>query len=92
MRGEDNHDKNERILDRCRGGQEVVVQTVNSNGGHVMPTISADEFKGAQAQKDNGGGGTAFIRSFNFELYVSPSEEVIGALCARRCSDWMVYK
>lgn len=56
MRGEDNHDKNERILDRCRGGQEVVVQTVNSNGGHVMPTISADEFKGAQAQKDNGGG------------------------------------
>ena len=56
MRGEDNHDKNERILDRCRGGQEVVVQTVNINGGHVMPTISADEFKGAQAQKDNGGG------------------------------------
>ena len=38
------------------GGQEVVVQTVNSNGGHVMPTISADECKGAQAQKDKGGG------------------------------------
>lgn len=38
------------------GGYEVVVQTVNSNGGHVMPTISADECKGAQAQKDNRGG------------------------------------
>ena len=56
MRDEDNHDKNGRIVDGRRGGQEVVVQTVNSNGGHVMPTISADECKGAQAQKDNGGG------------------------------------
>lgn len=72
------------------GGYEVVVQTVNSNGGHVMPTISADECKGAQAQKDNGGG-TAFIRSFNFELYASPPEEVIDALCARRCREWIIY-
>lgn len=73
------------------GGYEVVVQTVNSNGGHVMPTISADECKGVQSQKDNGVG-TAFICSFNFELYASPSKEVIDALCARRCHDWMVYK
>lgn len=55
-----------------------------------MPTISADECKGAQAQKDNGGG-TAFIRSFNFELYASPPEEVIDALCARRCREWIIY-
>lgn len=38
------------------GGQEVVVQIVNSNGAHVMPTISADEYKMCQAQKDKGGG------------------------------------
>ena len=69
---------------RTQGGQEVVVQTVNSNGGHVMPTISADEYKMSQSQKDNGGGGTAFIRSFNFELYANPPEEVIDALCERR--------
>lgn len=56
MRVKDNHDKNERIVDVRRGGYEVVVQTVNSNGGHVMPTISADEFNGAQSQNDNGGG------------------------------------
>lgn len=56
MRGEGNHDKNGRIVDGRRVGQEVVVQTVNSNGGHVMPTISASECKGAQSQKDNGGG------------------------------------
>ena len=43
------------------GGYEVVVQTVNSNGGHVMPTMSSDECKGAQAQKDNGWG---VLRSF----------------------------
>ena len=90
MRGEDNHDKNGRIVDVRRGGYEVVVQTVNSNGGHVMPTISADEYKMSQSQKDNGGG-TAFIRSFNFELYANPPEEVIDALCERRCRDWMVY-
>lgn len=30
--------------------------TVNSNGGHVMPTISTDEYKGAHTQKDHGGG------------------------------------
>ena len=35
--------------------QEVVVHSVNSNGGDVMPTISADEHKGAQNQKDLGG-------------------------------------
>ena len=68
----------------------MVVQTVNSNGGHVMPTISAYECNGAQAQKDKGGG-TAFIRSFNFELYANPPEEVIDALCARICRDWMVH-
>ena len=72
------------------GGYEVVVQTINSNGGHVMPTISADEYKMSQSQKDNGGGGTAFIRSFNFELYASPPKEVVDALCARRSRDWMV--
>ena len=55
-----------------------------------MPTISADEYKMSQSQKDNGGG-TAFIRSFNFELYANPPEEVIDALCERRCRDWMVY-
>ena len=32
------------------------MQTVNSNGCHVMPTISADEYKMSQSQKDNGGG------------------------------------
>ena len=53
MRVKDNHDKNGRIVDGRRGGQEVVVQTVNSNGGHVMPTISACECKGEQRQKDN---------------------------------------
>ena len=30
---------------------------VNSNGGHAMPTLSADEYKMTQAQKDHGGGG-----------------------------------
>ena len=40
----------------------IVESIANSNGGHVMPTISADEYKGAQSQKDKGGG-TAFIRS-----------------------------
>ena len=68
----------------------MVVQTVNSNGCHVMPTISADEYKMSQSQKDNGWG-TAFIRSFNLELYANPPEEVIDALCERRCRDWMVY-
>lgn len=28
---------------------------VNSNGDHVMPTLSADEYKMTQAQKDHGG-------------------------------------
>ena len=32
------------------------VSLSNSNGGQVMPTISADEYKMAQRQKDNGGG------------------------------------
>ena len=32
------------------------MQTVNSNGCHVMSTISADEYKMSQSQKDNGGG------------------------------------
>ena len=31
-------------------------QIVNSNGDHVMPTLSADEYKMTQAQKDHGGG------------------------------------
>ena len=34
---------------------EIVESIANSNGGHVMPTISADEYKGAQSQKDKGG-------------------------------------
>ena len=70
---------------------EIVESIANSNGGHVMPTISADEYKMSQSQKDNCGGGTVFIRSFNFELYANPPEEVIDALCARRCRDWMVH-
>ena len=28
----------------------------NSNGGQAMPTLSAVEYKGGQAQKDKGGG------------------------------------
>lgn len=34
----------------------IVETVVNSNGGHVMPTISAGEYKMGQAQKDKGGG------------------------------------
>ena len=34
----------------------IVEIIANSNGGHVMPTISADEYKMSQSQKDNGGG------------------------------------
>ena len=36
---------------------------VNSNGEHMMPTISADEYKMCQAQKDRGGGA---MRSISF--------------------------
>lgn len=60
---------------------------VNSNGDHVMPTLSADEYKMTQAQKDHGG----VRRAFNFELYANPPWEVVDALCARRCRDWIVY-
>lgn len=35
--------------------QECVVVT-NSNGGDVMPTVSASEYKGMESQKDKGGG------------------------------------
>ena len=64
---------------------------VNSNGEHMMPTISADEYKMCQAQKDRGGGLCGPYHSFNFELYANPPMEVIDAICARRCHDWMVY-
>ena len=36
--------------------QEVVVHSVNSNGGDVMPTLRACEHKGVDNQKDLGGG------------------------------------
>ena len=80
-------------MSKNRSNVHAIVEIIaNSNGRHVMPTISADEYKMSQSQKDNGWGGTAFIRSFNFELYANPPKEVVDALCARRCSDWMVYK
>lgn len=41
----------------------IVEIIANSNGGHVMPTILADECKGAQSQKDNGGVLRSFVRS-----------------------------
>lgn len=55
-----------------------------------MPTISADEWKMTQAQKD-AGGVYPCTRSFNFELYANPARETIDALCARRCHDWILY-
>ena len=33
----------------------MLTMLTNSSGGDVMPTISADEYKMAQAQKDTGG-------------------------------------
>lgn len=77
-------------MSKNRSYVHAIVEIIaNSNGGNVMPTISADECKGVQSQKDNGGG--YCVHLFNFELYASPPEEVIDALCARRCRDWMVY-
>lgn len=44
-------------MSKNRSDVHAIVESIaNSNGGHVMPTISADEYKGAQSQKDNGGG------------------------------------
>lgn len=42
-------------------GSVAMVQ-MNSNGEHVMPTISAVELKGPQAQKDRGGGYILAVR------------------------------
>ena len=56
------------------GGYEVVVQTVNSNGGHVMPTISAHECNSVQSQKDNGGVLRSFVRSTSNCTQVLPGK------------------
>lgn len=59
----------------------------NSNGGQVMPALSAVEYKGGQAQKDKKGGG---MSSFCFELW-DKGLEILGCLTARRAHDWIVY-
>lgn len=51
---------------------------VNSCGGHVMPTLSADEYKMTQAQKDHRGG-TSCI-----QLRAVRESSVGGSGCALR--------
>ena len=47
-----------------RSNVHAIVEIIaNSNGRHVMPTISADEYKMSQSQKDNGGVLRSFVRS-----------------------------
>ena len=52
-----------------------------------MPTLSADEYKMTQAQKDKGGG----TLSMNFEMY-DTAEEASVCLSAQRARDTMVAK
>lgn len=60
----------------------------NSNGGQVMPTLTAGDSRMVQKAKDWGGG--YVMHSFNFELWDKGTERV-GCIAARRAHDWLVY-
>lgn len=72
------------------------VIVTNSNGGDVMPTVGADEYKMTQKQKDTGGGDVLHRKSrmmaANFEMYDMATGGECVSLNARRCVDTMVVE
>lgn len=60
--------------------QECVVVT-NSNGGDVMPTISASEYKGENSQSERGGGYVLERRVPAVGFKYTPSERANGLGC-----------